>query len=594
MTMMNGLGHLESAMPLKPDLLEKYNFFELYPHDGGGAHIHYEIVGSVDDFEIAHAITKGNRLGEWGNLPNLDFGKLERWRSIERSCWINRFYFIASLSRYCWKSGDRQTAELVKNTILHFIRNFPAPKGLVEIERHVRYVYHIRDDEYNRRTCEENFRDETDVQYVWFDFQPASRVLHILYGLNFLRDFGIFVSEEIEEINKSLYEHAELICTEEIHFLPLLKGDNHQSLRGLVLLCAGAYFKGYGRWQEFLCEGCRICSFHINEDFHQDGVLAEHSPSYHCFETWHMRDAMLLSNRLGLELAVTDIDTRIDRAIAFIDAMRMPDRCSLVINDGYSLRLDGFLDAMADCRKTRNEQKLAFFADTGIGAYKSERHEVVFDCSSFTGRDSHYHAGKNAVTYWVNGLPLLVDSGCCSYDDPMFGNWYKYSQAHSSLLIDEKGDGDLIGTYNWRKHCQVSCNGWREDREGQMISSTLMSEVETWKDVRWTRTLKISDQEELNIVDLVENADGKNLCFVFNLHPDVVASRGERGIILQNRKAKTVMKFSCIKDINSDIIFDKGTCFVDFKHRPSTRVLVKTTGASHFIMETHFQESIAG
>jgi hypothetical protein len=51
----------------------------------------------VDDREIYDRIINQGALADFGTLPALDFGKFERWRSIEKSCWINRFYFIVPL-----------------------------------------------------------------------------------------------------------------------------------------------------------------------------------------------------------------------------------------------------------------------------------------------------------------------------------------------------------------------------------------------------------------------------------------------------------------------------------------------------------------
>jgi hypothetical protein len=89
-------GIFDFAPPLSDALLRKHNFFELYPLDGGGYFIMKEHLETLDDLEIADKILNLKVLDSFGDLPNIDFKKFERWRSVEKSCWINRFYFMCA------------------------------------------------------------------------------------------------------------------------------------------------------------------------------------------------------------------------------------------------------------------------------------------------------------------------------------------------------------------------------------------------------------------------------------------------------------------------------------------------------------------
>ena len=51
---------IDAFQPALPEeLLMQYNFFELYPFDGGGRFIQQEIVASIDDRMIAEKIISG-------------------------------------------------------------------------------------------------------------------------------------------------------------------------------------------------------------------------------------------------------------------------------------------------------------------------------------------------------------------------------------------------------------------------------------------------------------------------------------------------------------------------------------------------------
>ena len=68
-------------------------------------------------------------------------------------------------------------------------------------------VLYKRDHDYNAKGSSY----DADIPYQWFDFQPASRVLHALYSLHFLRDFACITAEERAEIAEMVRENAEVI-----------------------------------------------------------------------------------------------------------------------------------------------------------------------------------------------------------------------------------------------------------------------------------------------------------------------------------------------------------------------------------------------
>lgn len=578
------------SLPMSDQLLAKYDFFELCPLDGGGGLLHYQMFGTISDRELTEQILERNRLSDWGSLPELDFGTFERWRTIEKSCWINRFYFVASLGRMYWLSKDEKIARTLKETILHFIRKHRPPRGNRAIGEHIRHVFSIRDNLYNKRTHEENEKDETDTQYVWFDFQPASRIIHLLYFVHFLKDSKSVSESEWVEIVTSLYEHAELITIGEREFTKLEPG-NHQSLRGLALLFAGAFFRPFGHGEEFLDQGIRICNFHIENEFLADGTLYENSPSYHVFVTWHVRDAYLLSRSHNFGLR-SDTRSRLRKAIDFVDAICEPEGRSSVINDGYAVNLKPFLESSpAEVRSCeRNSKTPAFFQNAGMGIYRDRKRFLLFDASPYTGAFSHYHAGKNAFTYWYNGRPFFVDSGCCSYDDPLFAEWYKQGKAHSSLLVNGTADGVVQGTYDWTSYGLPECRGWVESNGGYMISSELESNSPGWENVSWQREIEVSADDGLIISDQVEVTQSTEIEFVFNLHPDVEVSFEGQNLVLDNGGVKV----SVVPEASSKIGIStvSGRCFIDFEHRETRRILMEARVDRAFAMKVKCREPL--
>ena len=255
---------------LAPELLLGFNFFELYPFDGGGSFINRAILGSVDDAEITDAIMNRGALDPFGPLEEIDFLRFDRWSTIEQSCWINRMYFIVPLARQAARTGNRAVAEYVRRVILRFGSVYPPPRGKEAVRELNRSVMEARDRDYN--TAGTGF--DGPICYQWFDFQPASRIIHILHAVWFLRDMDVFDDADYATLDRMLAEHGRVIFeANDVGAKP--KRGNHEALRALALLACGILFKGDPQAEHWLDEGLRYCEAHILCDFLEDGHRPE-------------------------------------------------------------------------------------------------------------------------------------------------------------------------------------------------------------------------------------------------------------------------------------------------------------------------------
>ena len=557
---------------MSDELLKEYNFFELYPFDGGGNFIHMEMLGTVDDRQIFEKIKDG-ALNDFGTLPEIENRRFEFWSTIEKSCWINRYYFIVPLAKRYWLTKDENIAVLVKDSILSFIRKNKPPQDRDEIGSHIKRVYENRDNNYNSKTIEEYSLDKHDVEYVWFDFQPASRIIHFLYSMYFLKDSPSVSSREWAEMENSIKDHATLIMLGEKYFNKLKISDNHQSLRSLALLFAASFFNGTDIASEFQREAVRLASFHILNDYFNDGVLKEVSPSYHFFETWHIRDIYLLSKKYSFSLP-DETSKILKKAGLFASAIAQPDSTSAVINDGYALRLKGFLASLPEeCRDAGKESGLVYFQDAGLAVFRGKESYLLFDSSVFTGQFSHYHGGKNSITYWAGKKAFLIDCGCCNYDNPLFAKWFKTPFAHAAMLVDECGDAALEGTYKWRYFPELTHAPWKNDGGGWTFSSSLKSSVPEWADVEWKRTIKISGDDGFTLSDHIMTAKTKKLTFNFVLHPDAEPDIRDGKIYLSNSGTKLSVSF------DTGVSIEKIPCkaYIDGTLRDTLRITVSAT-----------------
>ncbi len=565
--------------PINDELLLSANFFDLYPMDGGGRLVTTEMVSFTDDKEFARQVLEDDALADFGVLPELDFRRFERWRTVQKSCWINRFYWLVPLAKQFCLTRDKKLADLVVAAMLHFIETCPPPENREACLDHLRRVYQRR-AKYNVSTFEEIQRDETDIEYIWFDLEPASRSLHWIYALHFLKLGNGIDYAGWKKIADSLYQHAEVVYYAE-RYINKPEPNNHQSMCGAMLLHLSCFFEGIGLWREFRSEAVKVVNFQSAEGFYPDGALKEISPSYHIYQTMHVRDAYLLSRQYDFELDSGMAD-RLKKHAGYIRGVTCGGE-TVTINDSYPVRSSAFLDSIGDAVGPVPNVDRNHFPDAGILSLQRPDLSVLLDASPFTGRASHYHLGKNALTIRAGGKPFLVDSGCCQYDDEKYMTWYRLGTAHSSLLVDGQADGDLNGFCDFSCHVTSRSTDWRETKNGTWTAEAcLMGHDSIWKGVNWSRSIEVAQTPELMIADKVEIPRKAKLLFIFNLAPGVtVEISGKNEVTLRHDSVQLKMKF----DTASPEITG-GQCFQDFKHCPSSQIRLRLTGTGTVELRT--------
>lgn len=575
---------------LSEELLLQHNFFELYPHDGGGSFIQREILGSVEDQQICTNILEHGALDQFGTLPQLDFLRFAKWRTVEKSCWLSRMYAIVPLAKRYRQNRDEKLALLLRDMMLWFSRNYPAPQDSAAIVRDWQVLEGRIRDEYNTQPYTVFSQNEKIVDYNWFDFQPASRMLHFLHTMYFLRDSPSLTAQDWQELDAMIHTHGQVIYLQERDCCQPHR-SNHQALRAMALFYADAACCN----PEWRRKGRELITWHLLNDYLSDGMLHEGSPSYHIFETWLCRDAAILAERAGEPLPAEAL-AMLEKAVAVCRMFRQPDGNSVVLNDGYPVNLSAFLASFPDQAELPAQAssspavallpagQLASWSDAGTFAF--------LDAGPFPGQFSHYHGGKNALTLWLEGKPLLVDSGCSNYDCRKFAEWYKLPEAHSTMLVDGAGDADIVGTYEWATSPTLSITPWQHTQQDGLwrISATATSVQKAWQGIAWTRSLTLGRKNQVCISDAVRSPRAAKFTFVFVLHPGVQAEISPDGCSCSLThgvvQAKLNWEMQGLPG-KPQLALAPGEVYLNFQNTPSQRLLVTVDcpGPGHFQLE---------
>ncbi|MFA6930433.1 MAG: heparinase II/III-family protein, partial [Lentisphaeria bacterium] len=256
---------------------------------------------------------------------------------------------------------------------------------------------------------------------------------------------------------------------------------------------------------------------------------------------------------------------RLNRAFAVCRALRQPDGFSTVISDGYPLDMKVFLATLPSGVPVSSELLLP---DAGLALYSRDGDFILFDCSALRHKLAHFHGGKQAPTLFLGGQPFLVDSGCCSYDDDEFSEYYKQPVAHSTLLIDGHGDSVLQGRYTWHEAPTCRLTPWRNGA----VESVLTSNAPGWTKVSWRRRIAILPAG-VEIFDAVQAQYKAELTFLFNLHPDVRVEVFGCRVLLNNHSVTVSAEFPVVPELR------EGLGFVNFRKTPCQCLLLRMCGA---------------
>ena len=220
---------------------------------------------------------------------------------------------------------------------------------------------------------------------------------------------------------------------------------------------------------------------------------------------------------------------RMQLAGKVLEAYRRPDGKTLTINDAYPLAPDGLLASMG--MDASSAPRRTLLKQGGLAVFRGGKFYAAMDVSNYTGRFSHYHAGKNAFILYFDGEAFIDDAGCCNYDDSRFRSC-KQGEAHSSLLVDGFSDGRSFSVYGFDCYPELAFDDWSEDT----FSATETSCVPAWKGVSFQRTMECSDNGIVLKDEIISDTEHV-YALLFTLAPGIsVNIVNSRKFLLQGAK----------------------------------------------------------
>lgn len=96
-------------------------------------------------------------------------------------------------------------------------------------------------------------------------------------------------------------------------------------------------------------------------------------------------------------------------------------------------------------------------------AWTADTDVAFFRCGPFglggEGHCAHAHADLLSFVLWVNGQPLLVDSGTYAYHGSL-RDYFRLTSAHNTVMVDGQDQALPQPNFNWQQISDATCIDW--------------------------------------------------------------------------------------------------------------------------------------
>jgi hypothetical protein len=518
---------LKGRFYIPDSLLKKHNFYELYPLDGGGSFIFDELAGTRDDRKLARLLVSGKLLKKWEDNGELNWKKHSKMSRLELHCFLHRLYFLVPLCKMYRLTKNEKYAELFFNILSSWEKSTGIPETKEEF---IRIETNARDSD--RRLSEGNLSSPDEpCDWEWYDFQPAQRLIVLVWSLYFLLG-----SKALDKHQAELYRvitlHASTIYWAVTEF-ELVRG-NHLSLRMMALYITSVMIEhaDSGKWRK---TALKIQLENMALAFHKDGIIAEGLPGYAPFIITHFRDILLCASANGQKLPGA-FKATVLRSVTALKAMLMPDGFLPVINDGPRVRLEPVTELMQhyfprelkELDRTVSENPAVL---SGFGIFRDRKNYLIID-SNYAESD-HVQAGKLGIMLWRGREPFIIEAGCCSYDHPDFQPYYRRGWAHSTLLVNGMEDGVLKSFWVRAERARPEVTRIRRGSRPLMECS---SDGFKRLGIGFKRTVLQEDADTFVIIDNIKNNSKSNrFTFRFMTYDKKLEFRDKNTVRLKGR-----------------------------------------------------------
>ena len=369
---------------------------------------------------------------------------------------------------------------------------------------------------------------------AWDPFPISLRMVNWIKYLSTCR-----FDEDIQEVNASLYRQALWLERHlEFHLLA-----NHLFKNIKAFIFAGMYFRGddADRWYK---RGVHMLNRELSEQILPDGGHFERSPMYHAMILEDVLDLINIwpDDIAGLQTLQPTLTRTAEKMAIYLQAMTHPDSGIALFNDAVfgvehnELTLRSYYSATTGrTTPAESQNRLTAFPKTGYFIMTpAGGDKLIVDCGAI-GPDyqsGHAHCDTLSFELSLGQRKVIVDSGCCQYEDSPIRQYNRGNAGHNTVTIDGQNQSEVWGAHRCARRAQAYLGIFREKADGTLLFKghhdgyqRLAGHPEHQRTIRWGKGAII-------ITDLIEGAGCHTLVSTLHIHPDLEVTAQEDTVLV--------------------------------------------------------------
>lgn len=356
-----------------------------------------------------------------------------------------------------------------------------------------------------------DFINSTNTRSAGFEPYPTS--LRIINWIKFISHHGI----HDDDVNRSLYEQA-LLLTKKLEYHLL---GNHLLENGFALLFAGTYFN-----RNSLQETARIIfREELKEQILPDGAHFELSPMYHQIILDRLLDCVNLLQKNGGDQLLPLLVDKASAMLGWLRQITFKDGSIPLLNDAAEGIAPTSTELFEYAKRLDLIERTVPFKESGYRKVFGKRFEMVIDVGNI-GPDyipGHAHSDTLSFVLYLDGVPLIVDTGTSTYETNERRLLERQTAAHNTVTIDGLQQSDVWGSFRVAQRAYVDVLAESEGRISASHNGYDKIGARHRREFVW-------DERAITITDTVESDRLHDSRAYLHFHPDVRV-RFEDGVI---------------------------------------------------------------
>ncbi len=328
-----------------------------------------------------------------------------------------------------------------------------------------------------------------------------------LRGINWIKFLSYYEVKD-KKINDALYAQYKILMENlEYHIM-----GNHLLENGFSLLF-GAYFF---RDEKFYSKAKEILEAELDEQILSDGAHFELTPMYHLIMLQRVLDSInLISNNLWKTDTLLDmLREKASKMTGWIVAMQFRNGQLPRVNDtaeGIALAPERLLSYAKSMGISVAEVTLG---ESGYRKRTNDRYECLLDVGNI-GPDyipGHAHSDTFSFELYVDGKPVIVDTGISTYENNAKRHYERSTAAHNTVEINGEDQSRVWGAFRVAQRAKIV--SLTED--GNVLSATHdgYSDQGILHTRRW-----VFDSDSIKIVDSITGGELSSAVSYLHFYP---------------------------------------------------------------------------